>query len=66
MIRVVHPGFGSRIRILIFNHPGSLIPDSGARKALDLGSGPATLYEYNVFARQRSDGNQQARAGLHA
>ncbi len=23
MIRVVHPGSGSRIRILIFTHPGS-------------------------------------------
>jgi hypothetical protein len=39
MIRVVHPG--SRIRMLTF-YP-SRIPDPGVKKALDPGSGSATL-----------------------
>jgi hypothetical protein len=39
MIRVVHPGSGSRIWILIF----SPVPDQGVRKASDLGSGSTTL-----------------------
>ncbi len=39
MIRVIHPGSGSRIRILIF-YP-SRMPDPGVKKAPDPGS--ATL-----------------------
>jgi hypothetical protein len=39
--RVVHPGCGSRIRILIF-YP-SRIPNLGVKKAPDPGSGSATL-----------------------
>jgi hypothetical protein len=41
MIRDVHPGSGSRIRILTF-YP-SQIPDPGVKKAPDPGSGSATL-----------------------
>jgi hypothetical protein len=39
MIQFVHPGSGSRIRILIFLP----IPDTGVKKAPDPGSGSATL-----------------------
>ncbi len=42
MIRVVHPGSGSRMRILTF-YP-SRIPDPGVKKAPDPGSGSVTLY----------------------
>ncbi len=45
MIRVVHPGSGSRIRILIFLP----IPDPGIKKAPDPGSGSATLSLCLVF-----------------
>ncbi len=41
MIRVVHPGSASRIRILFFSSiPG---PDPGVKKKQDPGSGSATL-----------------------
>jgi hypothetical protein len=50
MIRVVHPGSGSLIRVLTFTHPESRIPDPesqipdpGVKKAADPGSGSATL-----------------------
>ncbi len=39
---VVHPGSGSRIRILTFYPPW--IPDQGVKKAPDPGSGSATLF----------------------
>jgi hypothetical protein len=42
MVRAVHPGFGSLIRIL--NFYTSQIPDSGVEKAPEPGSGSATLY----------------------
>jgi hypothetical protein len=38
MIRVVHPGSGSRIRMLTISHPGSRIPDPGVKKAPNPGS----------------------------
>jgi hypothetical protein len=38
MIRDVHHGSESRIRILIFIHPESRILDPEVKKALDLGS----------------------------
>jgi hypothetical protein len=41
MIQDVRPG--SRIRILIFTHPGSRIQDSGVKKAPGPGSRAATL-----------------------
>jgi hypothetical protein len=41
MIWVVHPGY--QIQILTFTHPESRIPDPGIKKALDPGSGSATL-----------------------
>ncbi len=41
MIQDVHPGSGSRIRILVIY--SSRIPDPGVKKAPDLGSGSATL-----------------------
>jgi hypothetical protein len=44
MIWVVHPGSGSRIRILIFTHPGT----PGVIEAPDPGSGLATLVSTTV------------------
>jgi hypothetical protein len=48
MIRVVHLGSRSRIRILIF-YP-SRIPDPGVKKALDPGSGSGTLEKQQGYA----------------
>ncbi len=47
MIRDVHPGSGSRIRILIF-YP-SRIPNPGSRGQKGTGSGSATLFLRNIY-----------------
>jgi hypothetical protein len=43
MIRNVHPGSGSRIRILIFTYNGFRIPYPGVKKSPDPGS--STLFQ---------------------
>jgi hypothetical protein len=43
MIRVVHPEFRTRIRMLTFSYPGSRIQGSKRHPIPDPGSGSATL-----------------------
>ncbi len=57
---------GSFLPFWIRNRIPSAGSGSSRQKSMRIRIRNTFLYEYYVFARQRSDGNQQARTGFHA